>query len=216
MRAPTFCEAVGVLLGIVSFCSWAEQGTIVDQATGRPLEAVVVVASFYGNAFNPVQPHTFCYHVDVAVSDAQGRFNIDRWSGDLRPWIIDRRRGLSFFKAGYRTSPTWKPDTSPVLMQKFEGSVEDRFRQKLFLPIAGSDCDGAGDKLLPLARAMLEEASQLGVTAEQRMVVSHLLFVVESTTLGHEAAVKNAQAREEELAKLRKRPASHITAPQVR
>ena len=205
-----------MLLGIVSFCSCAEQGTIVDQATGRPLEGVVVVASFYGNAFNPVQPHTLCYHVDVAVSDAQGRFNIDRWSGDFRPWITNRRRGLSLFKAGYRTSPAWKPDTSPVLMLKFEGTVEERFRGKLFLPIAGSDCDGAGNKLLPLAQAMLEEASQLGVTTEQRMVASLLLFEVESITLGHEVALKNAQERGRELGKSRKRPVSNITAPQVR
>ena len=216
MNASRFRKTVGALLGIVSYCSWAEQGTIVDQATGRPLEGVVVVASFYGNAFNPVQPHTFCYHVDVAVSDEQGRFNIDRWSGDIRPWITNRRRGLSLFKAGYRTSPAWKLDTFPVLMLRFEGSVEERFRKKLSLPIAGSDCDGAEDKLLPLARAMLDEASQLAATTEQRMVASTLLFEVESTTLGREAAEKNARARYQELDKLRKRPASRITAPQVR
>ena len=114
------------------------------------------------------------------------------------------------------TPPPALPASSPVLMLKFEESVEDRFRKILFLPIAGSDCDGAGNKLLPLAQAMHEDASQLGVTTEQRMVVSLLLFEVETTTLGYEVALKNAQARGRELDKSRKRPASQITAPQVR
>jgi hypothetical protein len=192
--------------------SKAESGTVVDEATGRALEGVVVVASFYGNVFNPVQPHSLCYHLDVAVTDSNGRFDIARWSGDLQPWINDRRRVLFLFRGGYLTSPAWKLNTSRVLMRRFDGSVEERFEKALGIldhglilaPIPGSGCDGAREKLLPLVQAMHREASQLAVTIDQRTIASYFLFELEERTLGHEVAVKNSEARRRELEKMRK------------
>jgi hypothetical protein len=97
-------------------------------------------------------------------------------------------------------------------MRRFEGSVEERFEKALgtmdhgfiLAPIPGSGCHGAREKLLPLVQAMHREASQLAVTADQRIIASYFLFEVEERTLGHEEAVRNSTARRKELDQMRK------------
>jgi len=191
-------------LMIAALSAHGESGTVVDEATRQPLEGVVVVASFRGSVLNPLTPHSTCYHLDVAVSDSRGEFNVDRLSGDLKPWVTDRRRGLQFFKAGYRISPAWKADTNPVLLRRFEGSVDERFETELRLPMPGSDCDGYFEKQLPLARAMHQEASTIATSYEQRLRASMLQFELERRTLGDTVAKKHWDSRLGELKKSHK------------
>lgn len=207
---PIIPAALGAFLWL-AICAHAESGTVVDEATGKPLEGVVVVAQFYGSTVAPAHSSTRCYHLDVAVSDAQGRFDIDLFSGNFAPWLTDRRRGLAYYKAGYEQSPGPARTTADVRMRPFKGSVEERFRKHLCLPMMGTQCPESGNALLPLAKAMAAEAEALATTVDQKELAAMFRFEVDSRTVDRETALRSHEGRLSAIHGGRRPPARMIS-----
>ncbi|TAK97111.1 MAG: hypothetical protein EPO07_13885, partial [Verrucomicrobia bacterium] len=49
-------------------------GMVLEEGTHQPVAGAVVVMEWQGDTGGPVESNTVCYHLEVAASDAQGKF----------------------------------------------------------------------------------------------------------------------------------------------
>ncbi len=77
------------------------QATVVDEATRRPVEGVVVVAVW---ALSSVHGVTHTLRIDETATDSQGRFSLPGFGPKLRPPLYEAQRHMPYlilFKHGY-------------------------------------------------------------------------------------------------------------------
>ena len=172
-----------VFLALASEIAWSYEGRVVDKDTGKPIEGAYVVAAWRGSLISPPERVSVCFHVDVTMTDKEGKFSFSDWSGNINPLIVNRRMELEvFYKAGYYWDLS-KP--FPIINKTFvltphSGTPEERFEQinALRVPI---DCEKPrdGKKLFPLLKEVFAEASAAALSPKQKMAADEWLFLAE-------------------------------------
>src|SRR5450432_2308644 len=148
-----------LLFTTASMSTLAEQGVVLDKTTGKPIPGAIVVATWNGVVGVMVQGTSQCYKVEVAIADDKGRFDVSSFSGNLNPFMMDRRRELSVLVPGYRESTDWDPRSLRVLMDRQTGSKSEQFQH---LPRAlAFSCAGDERVLLPFLKALYKEMDSL-------------------------------------------------------
>ncbi len=83
------------------------QATVVDEATRRPVEGVVVVAVW---ALSSIHGVTHTLRIDETVTDSQGRFSLPGFGPKLRPPLYEAQKHMPYlilFKHGYVPLILW-------------------------------------------------------------------------------------------------------------
>ncbi len=179
----------GLALALTALSACAQvrpiEGRVLEQGIDAPIAETILVALWKGDGFHG----TICFHVESTISDERGHYRI------APPEITSPHRNLLgqevyviAHKAGYERAKE-SPRGIKYLL-RFDGDPSERLRYLKTLNLAVS-CGAAGDSkknLLPLQRAMYEEAKSLVSTNEDKKILETLLWSVEHLEYGAEEA----------------------------
>lgn len=159
----------------LSVSGTAMQGRVVDEATGNPIQGALVIAQWSGDVGGPVQSSQTCFHLEIATTDADGRYRIPGWSRrpvadweggffGLRNIEVTRRT----YKDGYAQLRYDPRDSRTILMTPFRGTPDERidYLSRQGTPGCGRE-DGSLTQELLLWSAICTEARQIPAAREQ-------------------------------------------------
>lgn len=192
---------INIFALLVASCSsaLALEGRIVEVGANRPVPGAFIVATWIGEVSVGVQRSSRCYHIEIVESDERGEFRVSDFSGNLNPFISNRRRGIDAY------APGWSVQVASETAERIElvtstrtGTKEEQFAQ-VHMP-STFDCLNADDRrLLPLYRALHRDLSSVAVTISQKKSVLQTLKNIESVELGEDVAARNYARRLTEL-----------------
>ena len=170
------------------------QGQVVDLGTHKPIPGAIVTWRWQETVSMIADSQSRCSHIESAVTDAQGRYQLPTWKG-YEPTFIDA------YKPGYAETNeyarTWQFNTRFIYpLEPFKGTREERV--EYLLNQARKECGSKDDyapKLIPLYRALYEEARSIAVTKEDKMVVKTLHYSADVLELGEAEADRKLYGR---------------------
>jgi hypothetical protein len=178
--------------------SYGLEGKVVDDQTRQPLAGVYVIGAWHVTIPTPVESRSGCSKLEVVRTDAQGRFVLSRWSGNIIAHLFgDENLNVYYYFPKYRLAKmpeidqaivALTPDTRPPMEQLV----------RIGEPMAKSDCGSWTEqqvRALPMYRVMYEEARSIASSYEERQSLSGMLFMVERLELGENQAQDNASGR---------------------
>lgn len=126
MRRPTMILLVIALLGLLVVTplrpaaadeEWGPfRGRIMDADTGEPIAGAVFVAVWFENVPNPIQGQEQFYDARVAVTNADGRFEVPRREPPFFTFQISRP-AWSYFAPGYLAHAESKSPDGQILVE---------------------------------------------------------------------------------------------------
>lgn len=175
-------------------------GKVVEERTLKPIPEAMVVIRWTGNISSSwVDSKTVCYHVETAITDKSGNFHIPGWTGkpaNIQTDIYDLQTHIDAYKVGYGF-PTTPPQGSKVVyLSPFAGTREERL--EYLIGLTGMECGSFEEyrkKLIPLYKALYEEANSIAATEEDKKTIESILYNLEILELGFETAEKRHLAR---------------------
>lgn len=177
------------------------EGRVLDAATGKPIEDVIVVARWKGISG---YTNTVCYHVESTTTDKQGRYEIPAWRNDTRfQSLLNENVVITTFKAGYEESDRIYKEHSykqgVYYQQTFNGSHEERLEYLMRVSSATrcGEADTTESNLIPLKQSLYDEATRIAETPEDMGKVESLLFGLESLKVGSMEALKIINERKQ-------------------
>ena len=180
------------------------EGQVLEAETKKPLPGAIVVARWKGSHSVIAETKDECYHVETATTDADGRYRIPAWSrGTKGPLFTPGPWYMHVHKAGYEEYwPAGFTDTDKKnvrYLKPFTGGREERLAYLSRIAVSCSDRKEIEINLLPLYKALYEEAEGLVVTKDDKLKVLYRLRDVERLELGTDKAWENFRQREREL-----------------
>lgn len=185
----------------------AIEGKVLEEGTGKPVSGAIVVARWSGTAFSFVESPTVCVHVLTTMTDAEGRYRFPAWRKepplrgvrDVHPIVIAYKPGYeTYTPLGHARSEEYKKNIR--YLKPFTGTGEERLAYLSRMAVSCSDKKEIEIDLLPLYKALYEEAENLAVTKkEDKLKVLYRLRDVERLELGSDKAWENFRQREREL-----------------
>lgn len=174
------------------------EGQVLEAGTNRPIPGAIVIVRWKGTYSIPfADTRSSCYHVESATSDAQGRFKTSVWTAESKgPLFSEDYWEIDAYKAGYES---WRPANfhkteeykrNVRYLSAFKGTSGERLRALWSLE---AQCGSAGvseKNLIPLRRALYEEAKGLVQSPEDAKIAKSMLYQLEILELGYEAATK--------------------------
>lgn len=176
----------------------AIHGKVVDEQTGQPVPNAIVVARWRGDLFAFVESQTVCVHVDTATTDEKGQYRLPAWRkrNDLG-WVRDVMPVINIYKQGY--SHTYQRSDNVQYLKPFTGTREERFEYLSRVGVSCSHKQQTEINLLPLYKALYEEARTLALTRDEKLMALYRLRDVERLELGSDQAWENFRQRQREL-----------------
>jgi hypothetical protein len=134
----------------------------VTDTAGNPLEGAVIIESWHGSAWNPVDSRTVCTGAAMAISDKSGklasRFNPNWWKGG-------DQRGLTIFMRGYKFK-SYADDL--IVMEPNKDSYENILYQVGPNPAGCGEQPTKRDGMCKYHKEVAEELIRLAKTRNQR------------------------------------------------
>lgn len=189
-----------LLLTTFALSSEPIEGVVREEGTSKPVPDAIVVARWSGHLATFAHGRTVCYHVESTITDGQGRYRIpawkmkvaEDWQKNIRPeTVIVTAHKLGYEShspPGYTRSKEFKQNVR--YLKVFTGGRGERLRY-LQRVNSATACGSAGESkmsLLPLAKALYEEAIGLAGTEDEMKIVNNLRFSMEIIDLGYETA----------------------------
>lgn len=170
------------------------QGQVLEEGTNKPIPGAIVVVLWKATIGTIGHGRTICYHVETATTDDQGSYRTQAWKkpspyGDIanRHWVP------AAYKSAYESVRYGNKST--VHLKPFVGARGGRLRA---IWSSGVQCGSAGESeknLIPLYRALYDEAKPLAESNEDTNIVNALLYELEKREMGYEAATKRMLER---------------------
>ena len=165
------------------------QGQVVDLGTHKPIPGAIVTWRWQETVSMIADSQTTCSHIESAVTDSQGRYQLPTWKG-YEPTFIDA------YKPGYVESIEYistqqKINRYVYLLEPFRGTTKERV--EYLRNQTGKECGSRDDyapKLIPLYRALYEEARSIAVIPEDKHSVGGIHYSLDTLELGYEEATK--------------------------
>jgi hypothetical protein len=148
---------------MVSGCEM--NGRVVDAETGAPIPGALVIAEWSGDVGGPVQSSQVCFHMEIATTDADGRYHIPGWSRrpvtdweggffGVRNVEISRRT----YKAGYAHDKYDPNDSENILMSPVNTLSVERLIDLAHVGTRGcGSADGSLIQEVSIWRAVCDE-----------------------------------------------------------
>jgi hypothetical protein len=188
-------------------------GHVVDAVTGRPIpgahvallwESTTVPKSFMGESGRAV-----CFHAAAAVTNAQGRFEIEPWRElssyrvyVMNPVVLVYARNyvpVQSVIGAYQSGPPVPHLDERFALKPFNGTVDERI-QMLFWGLANRGCMYGKESqrnLYPMMKAIHDEAQVIAQTPDQRRTVGNIAalaaraaLVINPNSPGDDAGIK--------------------------
>ena len=162
-------------------------GKVVETGTLKPIAGAIVTARWQGIKPAPGHGVHACIHVETTMTNEKGEFRIPGWVGAPQ-YIAEVETTIDAYKPGYGFPEVPSPKDEIVWLTPFKGTKGERLAQ---LQRSVVSCHQAGDSkknLLPLIKAIYEEARGLPQTPSDSKIVNNLLFTLEIIDLGYEVA----------------------------
>jgi len=107
-RRAIIVLAIVLLLSAPVRCDGPYKGRVVEEATGRPVEGAVAVATWSYSMPTPAGGHTRCLDAAETLTDDDGRFRLPgRWSALATVFVGGMQ--IHIYKVGYRrVECTWQ------------------------------------------------------------------------------------------------------------
>jgi len=184
------------LLASCALSGGAIKGKLLEQGTNKPIPGGIVLVRWYGHVSSGsifVEARTLCYHVETSTTDEQGRYQTKAWRQPQKKDYTVKFDyiGVQGFKRGYQL-PYGKPQVEgKTYLVPFNGTRKERLENLKLQARAG--CEGPKDnlkKLIPLYRALYEEAKSIAITTDDKEIVKSLHYDLDSLELGEAEADK--------------------------
>jgi hypothetical protein len=208
MRAAQLLFVIPAILPLAacsSSGSWSGgvvKGRVLEYRTNKPIPGAIVVVQWEGNASAVVDSQTVCIYVDSTVSDDQGRYKFDAWRKPATfSGVSDIRPEVTAYKAGYgeRHRPYVVVEGKTYLVQ-FIGTHQERLEYlRSFRRMECGAEENDAPKLIPLYKAIYEEARGLAVTKEEQRLLIDVLRNLEDMEYGSAKSDDNWRKRMKEL-----------------
>jgi len=192
--------ALGLMLACVLGAgrSLAYTGRVIDGSTGKPAVGVYVMGRWEtGGGF--IVPSSGCT-LAVTRSDDKGDFTLSGADGLLGAFFGPSGRPMVFFyKRGYARTNAVPEEVAPWVIAPDGASTDERLARLAQLQ-GWTDC-GVDEvtrrkaELIPLYRAMIDEASDIAKTREEKLKASRLSFWLDVLELGVDAAHEKSRMR---------------------
>lgn len=147
-------------------------GQVVEEGTHKPIAGAIVVAKWMGSVPAFADSQTVCVHVESAVTDQEGKYELPRWSkpSTVGPTVMNLGPVVTAYKPGYAwpTKPSQKEEI--VYLTAFKGGTNERL-DYLSRVISATSCVSAGESyknLYRVKRAVYEEARTVAQTADEK------------------------------------------------
>lgn len=178
----------------------AIEGRVLEEGTNKPIPGAIVVVRWHGRVSAFVDSHGVCYHVEMATTDEQGRYQ-------TKPWRQPREYMVSFdhidadaYKPSYGRPRKLSQVMEIEYLAPFIGTREEGL--KFLETFGGMQCGKAEDyapKLIPLYKAIYEEARLLAVTKEEKKRAIALLRELDEMEFGYDKSWDNWRERMKEI-----------------
>jgi len=167
-------------------------GKVLEERTDKPIDGAIVIVRWKGYVSAIVDAQTVCVHVESATTDKRGNYKVSGWSkpSTMGP-VFNVKPVVSAYKVGYGLPGNPAQKDEDVYLAPFKGTSGERL--KYLQNRIGMECGSRDDyvkKLIPLYRALYEEAKPLTVTREDKNIVKMLHYSVDVLELGSEDADK--------------------------
>lgn len=173
------------------------KGQVIEAGTGKPIPGAIVVVLWKGSIGAIGHGSTVCYHVETATTDEQGRYQTPAWKKPSPYGDIAHQQWMAMaYKPGYEMAGGRKGE---VVLKVFAGTKVERME---FVSRAAVSCSherAIEINLLPLYKALYEEARSLAVTREEKLKALYRLRDIERLELGSDKAWEKFRQREKEL-----------------
>lgn len=189
--------AACALSGRPSVSSPELKGRVIEKSTNKPIPNAIVVIQWTGTLGGPGHGSTVCYHVASTMTNEVGEYAIAAWKKSSPYGTITYRQARAMaYKEGYEGVGGTRES---IFMQQFEGASSERLEYLSRMAISCSDKAEIEIKLLPLYKALYQEANEIAVTNEDKLKVLYRLRDVERLELGSDVAWNNFRRRQAEL-----------------
>ncbi len=172
----------------------AIESKVIEQATGKPVPNALVVMLWEG-LLNGAG--TVCFRTETTATDGTGNYRIPAWQKTLpQAVIVDPRHAPIAYKPGYAFA---EANRDTVILKPFTGTNAERLRYLASVEQSVRACrtPGSDEKnLLPLYRALYEEAKGLAGANGDRRVVDEILAGIEIIELGYQEGMRRAVERD--------------------
>ena len=154
----------------------AFEGKVVEEGTGKPITGAFVIAKWTHNGGNVVGTNTTCPHVEVVMTDTNGRYKIP---AVFISSFFGTYRSVYAFKAGLEDVTPLNQNESwrSLRMAPFNGTADQRLASYSgygYLAGCGDEADYT-PKLIPLYRAIYAEGKTLKVSLEREQALKDKL-----------------------------------------
>ena len=175
----------------------AIEGRVLEEGTNKPIPGAIVVVRWKGRVSSFVDSQGVCYHVETATTDEQGNYQTKAWSQPRDYLVSFDYIAVDAYKPGYSLPRQPLRTTEVRYLAPSKGTREERLKF-LLRTSSGTQCNAAGKSeknMLPLGRALYDEARSIALTTEDQKSVEILLFGLESLQYGSMEALKRMNER---------------------
>lgn len=177
--------------------SKALEGKVLEAGTDKPIAGAIVTVRWLGNVGGMGHGGSVCYHVETTTSDNRGLYSIPAWKKPSPYGDIAHRHPVhDAYKPGYVFV---RVDKEVIYLKSFAGTREERLT---YLSRAARSCSDKKEieiNLLPLYKALFEEAKGIAVTRNDKLKVLYRLRDVERLEVGTDKAWENFRQRKQQL-----------------
>lgn len=194
----TLLPSLAALLVPLAACAFSAnviEGRVLEAETNKPLAGTIVVARWDKTYSSFADTTTVCIHVESVITNEHGYFTLTAWNG--------KAGDVEVFKAGYEY-PTDRYGAHAgkyeYVLKPFAGSREERlgYLERVERSIRVCRSPDAGEKnLLPLYRALYDEAKSLAKTKEEQKVPDGFLAGIELIEFGYKEGMRRILERAE-------------------
>jgi hypothetical protein len=192
-------SAFSMFLHVASL--YAETGTVIDGGTGKPLSGVYVVTTWSADVFKGIESSHSCFKVEASQTDSEGKFHIASSPANLNPLLYNWERDpLWFYKKGYAYLETVRGTGDAYIMHLDSRNGSERLKY-ISRTMGKTSCGSAEErelrgKLLPVYRAVWDEARSIPANQQDERTLDSILFDVEALEIGRNLAIDNSLQRE--------------------
>ena len=200
----------GLATFVVNFSlCYAEQGTVTDEVTGKPIVGAQIVVYWSGRVPSPVQSSEACFRLMATTSDVNGKFDIPALSGNFNPLLQRRLRPVSVVARGYRSTPKTEYQKlvfsmRPLADPKIEPEKAEEDRKYVHSDSVGGPCEDPRKLTLPYLKVWYQNLELLANSDADREALIGYLANVDSLEFGDRIAEKNSLARRLEFSAVRR------------
>ncbi|OGI68353.1 MAG: hypothetical protein A2W18_01165 [Candidatus Muproteobacteria bacterium RBG_16_60_9] len=159
------------------------EGRVLEANTHKPISDVIVVARWKSHLASYAHGKTVCYHVLTTTTNSEGQYQFPAWKEDITAdWqknIRPERVLIDAYKPGYHFDSVPRDRPNDRVLAPFTGGrggerlLEiERTKQAT---VGCADPRANGKSLIPLYRALHDEAKPLAATREEESIVSGFL-----------------------------------------